>query len=117
MKTPTFDQLPSAIADLRFQIEEVKNLLRSLSPQSDSSKDKWMDLDELIIYDPEKRSKPTFYSYCQKKSIPFRKNGKKLIFLKSEIDLWLNEGRKKTINEIKEEAHILLSKKSSNKRI
>ncbi|MDR1342763.1 MAG: helix-turn-helix domain-containing protein [Prevotellaceae bacterium] len=30
------------------------------------------------------------------RSIPYHKKGKKLMFLKSEIDNWLKEGRRKT---------------------
>jgi hypothetical protein len=44
-------------------------------------------------------------------TIPVHKGGKKLRFLKSEIDNWLRQGRKKTLAEIAEEANTYLLKK------
>jgi hypothetical protein len=45
--------------------------------------------------------------------IPVHKGGKKLRFLKSEIDSWLKQGRKKTFAEIATEADCyLLTKKT-----
>ena len=66
--------------------------------------DRFMDLNELVQYDPEKRSKPTFYGYIHDRTIPFHKRGKKVTFLKSEIDSWLKEGRRKTRSEIEADA-------------
>ena len=37
------------------------------------------------------------------KIIPVHKGGKKLRFLKSEIDIWLKQGKKKTFEEIDNE--------------
>ena len=62
--------------------------------------DRFLDLNDLVRYDPEKRSKPTFYGYIHNRAIPFHKRGKKVTFLKSEIDSWLKEGRRKTRSEI-----------------
>jgi Helix-turn-helix domain len=73
----------------------------------------WLDLNELVKYDPEKRCKATFYGYRANGSIPFHKRGKKLIFLKSEIDHWLKNGRVKTVSEIEEETENQLSKRQT----
>jgi hypothetical protein len=62
-----------------------------------------MDLNELVAYDPEKRTKNTFYGYIHKKTIPYHKRNKKVLFLKSEIDHWLKQGRRKTDAELDEE--------------
>jgi len=72
---------------------------------------KWLDLNELIEYDPEKRTKPTWYSKVSKGEVPFHKKGKKLYFLKSEIDEWLKSGKRKTNAEIDQEAEAYLSNK------
>ena len=97
----TFDSLPIVVSGLRADIHELKQLLfsASIAPQPDH----WFDLDELIEYDPEKRSKPTFYRYVSHGLIPYHKRGKKLTFLKSEIDFWLAGGRVKTKSEIESE--------------
>jgi excisionase family DNA binding protein len=75
----------------------------------------WFDLNELIEYDPEKRTKPTFYGYVHQGTIPYHKRGKKLIFLKSEIDEWLKSGRIKTNSEIEAEAENYINNKKGLK--
>lgn len=79
--------------------------------------DHWFDLNELVEYDPEKRSKATFYGYIHNNTVglPYHKRGKKLIFLKSEIDLWIKSGRKLTSSEAEAEATKFLSNKKKGK--
>ena len=62
------------------------------SSQIDS--DQWFDLKELCEYLPDKPSKATIYSWIHNRTIPFHKGAKKLRFLKSEIDIWLKDGKK-----------------------
>lgn len=78
--------------------------------------DRWFDLNELCIYHPDKPSKPTVYGWVNAGTIPVHKGGKKLRFLKSEIDNWLRQGRKKTLAETASEAEsYLLTKKGGRK--
>lgn len=44
----------------------------------------------------------TLYGYTSKGIIPFIKRGKSVRFLKSDLEKWLKEGRKLTIEEMKE---------------
>jgi excisionase family DNA binding protein len=44
-------------------------------------------------------AKSTLYAYTSKRLIPFIKRGRKLLFLKSDLDNWLSEARKLTIEE------------------
>ena len=76
--------------------------------------DRWFDLNELCKYHPDKPSKPTVYGWVNAGTIPVHKGGKKLRFLKSEIDNWLRQGRKKTLAETASEADNYLNKKGSN---
>ncbi len=110
-----FNELPKAITDLQNTVNEIKGLLLQNSTESPNKGDHWFDLNELVEYDPEKRTKPTFYGYIHQRAIPFHKRGKKLIFLKSEIDNWLKSGRKKTIGEIALEANSYIKIKGGNK--
>lgn len=73
--------------------------------------EQWLDLNELIKYDPEKRTKPTWYSKISKGEVPYHKRGKKVYFLKSEIDNWLKSGKQKSKEEIEQEAENYLSNK------
>jgi excisionase family DNA binding protein len=45
-------------------------------------------------------AKQTLYGYVSSRTIPFIKKGKKLYFVKTEIDKWLAEGSKYTRNQI-----------------
>jgi excisionase family DNA binding protein len=69
-----------------------------------SDNERWFDISELCTYLPDKPAKPTVYGWVHQKAIPCHRRGKKLYFLKSEIDTWLKTGRKKTMAEIAAEA-------------
>lgn len=45
-------------------------------------------------------ARPTLYAYTSKRLIPFIKRGRKLLFLKSDIEKLLLSARKETIEEL-----------------
>ena len=47
---------------------------------------------------------PSIYGMVHRKQIPYVKRGKKLIFEKSQIEEWIKNGRRKTKQEIDQEA-------------
>ncbi len=107
----TFEQLPEAVTMLTNEVSEMKRLLLNKQEQSSTEQpEQWLDLNELIKYDPEKRTKPTWYSKISKGEVPYHKKGKKLYFLKSEIDAWLRTGKCKSNAEIEAEARTYLLK-------
>lgn len=65
---------------------------------------------------PTTPAKPTVYAWIGQRSIPYHKKGKKLMFLKSEIDSWLKEGRRKTAAEIQAEAKQYVNNQGRVKR-
>lgn len=71
----------------------------------------WFNLTELCFYLPDKPAKPTVYGWVQSGLIPCHKGAKKLRFLKSEIDNWLKQGRKKTLAETAAESDLFLTNK------
>ena len=91
MKTVTFDQLPKLVSELN---EKVDKLL-SLQEQPEEEPDRVLNLNQLIDYLPEKPARQTVYGWVNYRKIPYHKEGKKLLFRKSEIDQWLRNGRKK----------------------
>ncbi len=110
----TFDLLPKAIQNLTNEVSELKSLLLDKQEQpTNEQAEKWLDLNELIQYDPEKRTKPTWYSKISRNEVPHYKRGKKIYFLKSEIDEWLKEGKCKSNSELEKEAeaYLLTNKK------
>jgi len=105
----TFEQLPQAVNNLTKEVSELKRLLikRQEKPIEDQQ-DVWLDLNELVAYDPEKRTKATWYSKISKGEVPYHKRFKKIYFLKSEIDEWLKAGKRKSNAEIEAEAYALM---------
>ena len=99
----TFEQLPKAFSNLTNEVSEIKRLLLEKSNEQPTEPDRWFNLTELCIYHPDKPQKPTVYGWVNSKTIPVHKGGKKLRFLKSEIDFWLKQGKKKTFEEIDNE--------------
>ena len=102
MNNLTFDSLPAAVSKL---LEKVSNIEMQLQNATNQNLDTfhWFDLPGLCEYLPDKPAKPTVYAYVQHRTIPFHKKGKKLFFLKSEIDGWLMLGRRQTAIEIEAE--------------
>ncbi|HEY3369670.1 MAG TPA: helix-turn-helix domain-containing protein [Prolixibacteraceae bacterium] len=79
--------------------------------QSTKESDIWFDLDGFCEYHPDKPKKPTVYGWVHSRSVPCHRGQKKLRFLKSEIDLWLKQDRKKTYAETALEADKYLANK------
>lgn len=111
MENLTLETLPKAFSHLTNEVSEIKRLLLEKSNDNSTVSDRWFDLNELCLYHPDKPSKPTVYGWVNAGIIPVHKGGKKLRFLKSEIDNWLKQGRKKTLIEIAGESEQYLIKK------
>lgn len=107
----TFEQFLELAGPLINDIREIKGLLAEKSKDPDPEPDHWYDIADLCSYLPDKPVRATIYEKVQKRKIPFRRSGKKLIFLKSEIDEWLRSGRQKTYSEISAQADEYLTKK------
>lgn len=59
-----------------------------------------MNIDKLRAYHPDCPARSTIYDRVCQNRIPVHEDGKKLRFLRSEIDQWLSDGRIKTKDEI-----------------
>ena len=109
----SLENLPWAVARLTEEVSEIKSLLIQQANNQPSDTDRWFDLNELCEYLPDKPSRPTVYDWVHDRIIPVHKGTKKLRFLKSEIDAWLLQGRKKTQADLKKEAIQFLNTKST----
>lgn len=97
-----FDLIDARLSNIETLLLDIKHDLLKEIKQKEA--DPWFDLKELCNYHPDNPSKQTVYGWVNKRLIPVHKSGKSLRFLKSEIDLWLKDGRKKTMKEIEKEA-------------
>jgi excisionase family DNA binding protein len=104
MECLTLETLPKAFSQLTNEVSEIRQMLLAISNDKPAEADRWLNLDELCQYHPDKPSKMTVYGWTQAGSIPVHKGGKKLRFLKSEIDRWLLQGRKQSTAEIEAES-------------
>lgn len=48
----------------------------------------------------------TLYGFTSNRKIPFIKKGKKLYFKKDDLEKWLSDGRKKTVEELETDFNI-----------
>lgn len=105
----TFENVPQKVFEIFQQNEEILEHLRRLNPPQQT--DQWFDLNELCNYLPDKPATATVYGWVHNLQIPCHKGGKKLRFLKSQIDIWLLQGRRKTFSETASEADRYLAVK------
>lgn len=96
----TFDSLPQSVGQLLEDVREIKKMLKDSSKAQEPEPERWFNIEELCSYLPDRPVRATIYEKVQSRKIPFRKAGKRLIFLKSEIDVWLKQGKQKTASEI-----------------
>lgn len=94
MENLSFNDLPQAISKLYAEVVNIKQILLANKLDGNADSDRWLNLNELCEYLPDKPSKATIYSFVQNRKIPFHKGAKKLRFLKSEIDAWLMNNKK-----------------------
>jgi excisionase family DNA binding protein len=89
METLSFEALPGIVAEMNRKIDL---LLAERQPQAE--KDELFTLEQLQNYLPENPAKQTIYGWVNNRLIPFEKHGKRLYFRKSEVNEWLENGRK-----------------------
>lgn len=95
------------------RLSDIETLLLELKQKSNierTDERTWLDLDELCEYHPDKPAKATVYGWVYTRTIPVHKSGKKLRFLKSEIDNWLLQGKKNTFADTVANASLYLTK-------
>lgn len=106
----TFEKLPEAVEYLIGKVERLETLLTletSVKPESD----KWFNVQELCEFLPDKPARQTVYGWIGQKLIPYHKKGKKLQFLKSEINAWLLGDKRQSVAELQAEAAEFVAKK------
>ncbi|MDC1204266.1 helix-turn-helix domain-containing protein [Salibacteraceae bacterium] len=105
----TFDQLPVAIAYLTQKMDMIEQLLSKKNETNPKTKDE----DELFGVKEAAEflnlTVPTIYSKVSRGELPVMKRSKKLYFSKIELMNYLKKGRKKTNQEIQEEANNYLN--------
>ncbi|MFO8234297.1 MAG: helix-turn-helix domain-containing protein [Bacteroidales bacterium] len=89
MEKLSFDRMPESLQELNEKVDTLISMQKNQTPE----KDRFMKLDELVEYLPERPSKATVYRWVSQRKIPVHKEGKSILFKKSEINKWLKNGR------------------------
>lgn len=115
-KDITFENLPKIMSWVIDKLNKLDSKLDSLNriPQVPLV-DQWMNLKELCEYLPSHPAEQTVYGWTSCHQIPFHKRGKRIMFLKSEIDAWLHAGKRKSQKELAEEAAQFINAKQKKR--
>ncbi|MCX6312822.1 MAG: helix-turn-helix domain-containing protein [Bacteroidetes bacterium] len=118
MERLTFEELPRVVQELQEKIDRLTRLVENFAYGNLPDKDIWFDIKQLSEYLPDHPVTKTIYKKVGKNILPYHRRGdsKHLYFLKSEIDQYLKEGKKKKQKEIAEEVDTLLSKTSKRRK-
>lgn len=106
---PTFDMIPMLMANL---LEDNKILSAKLdainkkisAPVGNKDDDQRMDVTEAQKYIPGHPAVQTIYGWTSNNMIPYHKVGKRIYFVKSELDAWLSKEQHKSQADLQLEA-------------
>ena len=115
-KNITFEDLPKAMSWMMDKLNKLDSKIDGLNniPQIRPA-DQWMNLKELCEYLPSHPAEQTVYGWTSCHQIPFHKRGKRIMFLKSEIDAWLHDGKRKSQKELADEAAQFIKSKRNTR--
>lgn len=109
---PTFDMIPMLMANLlednkilSAKIDALnKKINMSLPANKKGDDNERMDVTEAQKYIPGHPAVQTIYGWTSNGQIPYHKIGKRIYFVKSELDEWLSHGQHKSDDDLRKEA-------------
>lgn len=107
MEAIRFEDLPKAMAELTAKVDELFGVIKNVQPTVKN--EQYLTIEETAEF--LSLSRPTIYSKVAKREIPHMKRGKRLYFLREDLETYLKGGRVKTINEIEADAGKFLTSK------
>lgn len=113
MKDLNFESLPLAVETMANRLERIEQLLNEKHPPQETPKKKY-SLAEAAKYCG--MADPTFRTYIYRRKVAGTKFGKAWMFLEADLDKFINDFRRPTAQELKDEAfEKLTSKKKGHK--
>jgi excisionase family DNA binding protein len=105
MSDLTFEQLPKAVSEIRAKLDTIEHLLLQIFNKADPAR---LYENEYVTIKQAAEiltlSIPSIYALVHRRAIPSYKQGKRLYFSRQELNAWISKGRRKTIEEIEQEA-------------
>ena len=109
-KSIRFEDIPNAITGVLKKLSSLEEKIDGIYELVQSAKEEtWFTVAELCAYLPTHPVEHTIYCWTSSREIPYHKRGKRIMFLKSEIDEWLQGVKGKSKNEIQREAEEYVS--------
>ena len=104
-KNITFEDLPKVMSWMMDKLNKLDSKIDGLhNIPLVRPADQWMNLKELCEYLPSHPAEQTVYGWTSCHQIPYHKRGKRIMFLRAEIDAWLHDGKRKSQKELEDEA-------------
>lgn len=104
-KNITFEDLPKAMSWMMDKLDKLDSKIDGLhNIPLVRPADQWMNLKELCEYLPSHPAEQTVYGWTSCHQIPYHKRGKRIMFLRAEIDAWLHDGKRNSQKELEDEA-------------
>lgn len=102
---PIWDAILAKITALEEKLDHFQPVMQVEGVQ-------WLNITELIDYLPSHPAEQTVYGWTSARKIPFHKQGKSIMFKKSEIDAWLEGGTyRKSHVDLQKEAEAFVNGK------
>ena len=111
----TFDAMPQMMANILEKLETLEQKFDALQSNNNVEADAWFSLQDLCDYLPNHPAEQTVYGWTSSRTIPYHKNGKSIIFRKSEIDNWLMQTSRKSANDIYDEGRAYVANKTMSR--
>lgn len=101
------------LSELTDKVSRIERFLMAKDSTQRDEKDAFLTLEELCDYLPSKPSKSSIYGKASKREIPHKKVNGRLLFKRSEIDQWVDEHSRKSVDD---RVDNLFIKRGRNKR-
>lgn len=112
MTNLNFDSLPSAVETMANRLERIEELLNEKQISKEQVKKKY-NLAQAARYCG--MADPTFRTYIYRRKVAGTKFGKAWLFSESDLDKFIQDYRRPTAQELKDEAFERLTKKGGLK--
>ncbi|MDB5063185.1 MAG: hypothetical protein JWP67_3028 [Mucilaginibacter sp.] len=103
MEPFNFNELPEVVRQLFEKVERIEILLARLEPKEDNENE-LLNVEEAAEF--LKVSVAALYTKVSRQEIPVNKPGKRLYFNRTDLKEWIRQGKRKTLNEIRQNAEI-----------
>ncbi len=119
---PTFDMIPILMANLLEDNKLLSQKLDAINKKISASvgninkdEDRRMDVSEAQKYIPGHPAVQTIYGWTSNNMIPYHKVGKRIYFVKSELDAWLLKEGHKSQDDLRREAEEYVNSRRKNR--